>query len=168
MLKHWQALFTPHYFRGVGLILVLGMFWLSLDQNQSIYANLLSTSPAYAQNIRSGDIWQRVYEQVPDLPKENQYISTETGKVAENSTLVTRLIQYHVYLKGRAPNYRLDWKLTLADYLNANELMYDSSYPGHDTLRKNPLEGDRAAIRRLTRNQRNALVQALVNAYSGN
>ncbi|RAM51500.1 MAG: hypothetical protein C6Y22_11320 [Hapalosiphonaceae cyanobacterium JJU2] len=168
MLKHWQALFTPHYFRGVGLILVLGMFWLSLEQNQSIYANLLSTSPAYAQNIRSGDIWQRVYEQVPDLPKENQYISTETGKVAENSTLVTRLIQYHVYLKGRAPNYRLDWKLTLADYLNANELMYDSSYPGHDTLRKNPLEGDRAAIRRLTRNQRNALVQALVNAYSGN
>jgi hypothetical protein len=168
MLKHWQALFTPHYFRGVGLILVLGMFWLSLEQNQSIYANLLSTSPAYAQNIRSGDIWQQVYEQVPNLPKENQYISTETGKVAENSTLVTRLIQYHVYLKGRAPNYRLDWKLTLADYLNANEVMYDSSYPGHDTLRKNPFEGDRAAIRRLTRKQRNALVQALVNAYSGN
>ncbi|MFB2768356.1 hypothetical protein ACE1AT_03565 [Pelatocladus sp. BLCC-F211] len=168
MLKLWQAFFTPHYFRGVGLILVLGMFWLSLDQNQSIYTNLLSTSPAYAQNVRSGDIWQQVYEQLPDLPKENQYVSRETGKVAQNNTLVSRLIQYHVYLKGRAPNYRLDWKLTLADYLNANEVMYDSSYPGHDTLKKNPFEGDRAAIRRLTRKQRNALVQALVNAYSQN
>ncbi|BAZ66226.1 MAG: hypothetical protein KME28_20460 [Pelatocladus maniniholoensis HA4357-MV3] len=168
MLKLWQALFTPHYFRGVGLILVLGIFCLSLDQNQSIYANLLSTSPAYAQNVRSGDVWQQVYEQLPDLPKENQYISKETGKVAENNTLVSRLIQYHVYLKGRAPNYRLDWKLTLADYLNANEVMYDSSYPGHDTLKKNPFQSDRAAIRRLTRKQRNALVQALVNAYSQN
>ncbi|MCP6760851.1 MAG: hypothetical protein NHB32_19385 [Fischerella sp. CENA71] len=168
MLKLWQAFFTSHCFKGVGLILGLGMFWLSLDQNQSIYTNLLSTSPAYAQNVRSGDIWQQVYEQVPDLPKENQYVSRETGKVAQNNTLVSRLIQYHVYLKGRAPNYRLDWKLTLADYLNANEVMYDSSYPGHDTLRKNPFEGDRAAIRRLTRKQRNALVQALVNAYSQN
>ncbi len=168
MLKLWQALFTPHYFKGVGLILVLGMFWLSLDQNQSIYDNLLSTSSAYAQNVGTGNTWQQVYEQVPDLPKENQYISKETGKIAENNTLVSRLIQYHVYLKGRAPNYRLDWKLTLADYLNANEVMYDSSYPGHDTLKKNPFEGDRTAIRRLTRKQRNALVQALVNAYSQN
>ncbi|MGJ5672822.1 MAG: hypothetical protein ACR9NN_04275 [Nostochopsis sp.] len=168
MLKLWQALFTPHYFRGVGLILVLGMFWLSLEKNQSIHTNLLSTSPAYAQQVSSTDLWQQVYKQLPNLPKENQYISKETGKVAANNTLVSRLIQYHVYLKGRPPNYRLDWKLTLADYLDNNELMYDSSYPGHDTLRKNPFEGDRAAIRSLTRQQRNALVQALVNAYTTN
>ncbi len=56
----------------------------------------------------------------------------------------------------------------MADYLDANEVMYESSYPGNDTLRKNPLAGDRAAIRRLTRQQRNALVQALVNTFSQN
>jgi hypothetical protein len=60
----------------------------------------------------------------------------------------------------------LDWKLTLADYLGANEIMYDASYPGNDTLRQNPIEGDRKAITRLTRSQRNALVQVLVNIFN--
>lgn len=168
MLKLWRAFFTPHFFRGVGCILMLGVLWFGLDQNQSIRTNLLSTSPAYAQRVPSTDVWQQVYKQLPDLPKENQYISKQTGKVAESNTLVSRMIQYHVYVKGRAPNYRLDWKLTLADYLDANEVMYESSYPGNDTLRQNPFASDRAAIRRLTRQQRNALAQALVNAYSQN
>ncbi len=90
----------------------------------------------------------------------------QTGKVSENQTLARRLIRYHVYLKGRAPNTRLDWKLTLADYLGANEIMYDSSYPGADTLRENPINGDRTAIKRLNRSQRNTLIQTLVDIFN--
>lgn len=130
--------------------------------------NLASMQPAVAQRISPGEVWQLVYQQLPDFPKENQYLNKETGKVAENNTLVTRLIRYHIYIKERAPSYRLDWKLTLADYLNANEIMYENTYPGNDTLRQNPLDGDRAAISRLSRTQRNALVQVLTNIFNAN
>jgi hypothetical protein len=125
-----------------------------------------SISPAVAQRISPSDVWELVYQQLPDLPKENQYHSKETGKVAENNTLASRLIRYHIYVKGRAPIYRLDWKLTLADYLDANETIYKSSYPGNDSLKQNPLDGDRTAIKKLTRNQRNNLVQTLVDIFN--
>ncbi|MFM6050719.1 MAG: hypothetical protein ACKPA7_03580, partial [Sphaerospermopsis kisseleviana] len=69
-------------------------------------------------------------------------------------------------VKGRVPIYRFDWKLTLADYLNANEVIYEASYPGNDSLKQNPLEGDRTAIAKLTRNQRNKLVQVLVDIFN--
>jgi len=114
------------------------------------------------------DAWKPVYKQLPNLPLENKYVSRESGKVNPDNTLVNRLIEYHVYVKGRAPNYRLDWKLTLADYLGANELIQDTTYPGAKTLRQNPLEGDRAAINRLNRQQRDALVQTLVNVFTRN
>ncbi|MBW4635352.1 MAG: hypothetical protein KME30_26710 [Iphinoe sp. HA4291-MV1] len=139
--------------RGVGILLVSVLLFSYFQ-------------PADAQRVSSGEAWQQVYQQLPDLPRENQYISKETGKVAENNTLVSRMIQYHSYLKGRAPNYRLDWKLTLADYLGANEVMYETTYPGKDTLRKNPFDGDRAAVARLNHRQRDALAQALVNVFS--
>jgi hypothetical protein len=113
-----------------------------------------------------GSIEQRIYQQLPNFPLENQYVSRESGKVSSRNTLITRLIRYHTQVKGRAPNYRLDWKLTLADYLGANELMDDGVYPGADALKQNPFEGDRAAIRKLTRKQRDALIQVLVNAYT--
>jgi len=38
----------------------------------------------------------------------------------------------------------------------------EETYPGYDTL-QNPILGDRAAIKRLNREQRDALVQTLVN-----
>jgi len=41
----------------------------------------------------------------------------------------------------------------------------DSDYPSGKKLNKNPLEGDLAAIRKLNRTQRDALVQALVDAF---
>jgi hypothetical protein len=126
----------------------------------------IGLSPAVAQRISPSDIWELVYKELPYLPKNNQYISKETGKVAENNTLVSRLIRYHIYVKGRTPIYRLDWKLTLADYLNANEIIYEASYPGNDSLKENPLEGDRTAIAKLTSNQRNHLVQVLVNIFN--
>jgi hypothetical protein len=127
---------------------------------------LFSVTPALAQRISPSDTWQIVYNQLPNLPRENQYLSKDNGKVAEDNTLASRLINYHIYFKGRSPSYRFDWKLTLADYLNANEIIYESSYPGNDSLRQNPLAGDRAAIAKLTRQQRNDLVQVLVNIFS--
>ncbi|MBK1986000.1 hypothetical protein A0J48_000280 [Sphaerospermopsis aphanizomenoides BCCUSP55] len=123
-------------------------------------------SSAVAQRISPSDVWQLVYQQLPDLPKENQYLSKDTRKVAENNTLASRLIRYHIYVKGRSPIYRLDWKLTLADYLNANETIYEASYPGNDSLKQNPLAGDRTAIAKLTHNQRNNLVQTLVDIFN--
>lgn len=128
---------------------------------------LFNSQPAFAQ-IRLSDIGQRVYKQLPYLPLENQYVNKETRKIDSDNTLVNRLISYHAYVKGRAPNYRLDWKLTLADYLGANEIMQEGLYPGYETLRENPLEGDRAAIKRLNRQQRDALVQTLVNIFNPN
>ncbi|MDZ8109168.1 MAG: hypothetical protein RM338_26570 [Nostoc sp. DedQUE12a] len=129
-------------------------------------STLFTNQPGIAQTITASDVWQIVYQKLPDFPRENKYINKENGKVAENNTLATRLIRYHVYTKGRPAIYRLDWKLTLADYLGVNEVMYDSSYPGNDTLRENPIEGDKTAIARLTRSQRNALVQVLVNIFN--
>lgn len=121
---------------------------------------------SYAQTAQPQDLWQRVYKQLPNLPLENKYISKETGKVAQDSTLVTRLLQYHLYVKGRAPNYRLDWKFTLADYLGANELISETAYPGNDTLKTNPLESDRKAIAKLSRQQRNELIQTLISLFT--
>jgi len=126
----------------------------------------LQAELAAQQSVSIGDVWPKVYQQLPDFPKENQYISKDTGKQASTNTLVSRLMAYHVYVRGRAPIYRLDWKLTLADYLGINEPIYDSNYPGNETLRKNPLDGDTAVIRRLNHTQRDALVQALVNAFN--
>ncbi|MBE9008350.1 hypothetical protein IQ259_25670 [Fortiea sp. LEGE XX443] len=148
-------------------LIVIGMV-VSLGTNQSPESSLLGIQPAVAQRISPSDVWQQVYQQLPDLPKENQYIHKETGRVADNNTLANRLIRYHVYVKERSPIYRLDWKLTLADYLGVNEVMYDTTYPGNDTLRQNPIDGDRAAISRLNRRQRDALAQALVNIFSPN
>jgi hypothetical protein len=157
LLKPWQPLTA---------LMVVGVLVLGSGAGKSIDTNLFSIQPAYAQRITPSDVWQLVYQQLPDFPRENKYISKENGKVAENNTLVNRLIRYHIYTKGRAPIYRLDWKLTLADYLGANEIMYDTTYPGNDSLRENPIEGDRKAISRLTRNQRDALVQVLVNIFN--
>lgn len=114
------------------------------------------------------DVGKQVYQKLPNLPQENKYVSRETGKVNPDNTLVDRLIRYHLYVKGRTPNYRLDWKLTLADYLGANELIQENVYPGADVLRQNPLDGDRAAIARLNRKQRDALVQTLVSIFGSN
>lgn len=137
----------------------------------TIAALILSTSffqftPAIAQAIRPQDAWKQVYEKIPDLPLENQYVNRETKKVDPNNTLVSRMIRYHQYVKGRPINYRLDWKMTLGDYLGINEPIIDSDYPGSNNLRKNPLDRDRAVVNRLTLKQRNTLVQTLVNLFS--
>lgn len=132
------------------------------------FLTAVNISPSFAQNAQPQELWQEVYKKLPNLPLENKYVSKDTRKVDTNSTLVTRLLQYHLYVKGRAPGYRLDWKLTLADYLGVNELIEEAAYPGNATLNSNPLEGDRAVINRLTRTERNNLVQTLVSLFRQN
>ena len=135
--------------------------------SESAQVQRVAQQSAPAQ-VRAQDAWKFVYEKLPDLPIENNYISKETGKVDSNNTLVGRLIRYHVFVKGRPPNYRFDWKLSLADYLGATpDYLVESVYPGNDVLRSNPMERDRAAIQSLNRTQRDALVQALVDVFSG-
>jgi hypothetical protein len=106
----------------------------------------------------------RLYQQLPSFPKEDQY--KPNNKDFAPSTLVERLVQYHTGIKGRNPRLRFDWKLTLADYLGLNELMPAQSYPGREYLARNPLDGDRAVVRQLSRQQRQQLVQTLVNIYT--
>lgn len=127
-----------------------------------------SLQPAAAQTVRFQATAKQLYQQLPNLPVANQYVSRSTGKAAVENTLARRLMQYHLDVKGRSPIYRLDWKLTLADYLGANESLSKSTYPGYNLLRSNPMEGDRTIISRLNRAQRDALIQALVNVFTAN
>lgn len=149
-------------------VIVTGIVVLGAGMGQSTPVGILSQNPVMAQALRTQDLWRQVYQQMPDLPLENQYVNQQSGKVDPDNTLASRLIRYHMFVKGRPPNFRLDWKLTIADYLGANELMEEGVYPGGDTLRENPIERDRAAIQRLTRPQRNGLIQTLVNIFNPN
>jgi hypothetical protein len=144
-----------------GLILVLASFPNALS------TRLGQPLSVQAQPVRIEDIWEKIYQQLPGLPLENQYVDKETGKVATRNTLLNRLIRYHVYVKGRPVNYRLDWKLTLADYLGANERIEPATYPSGSSLRTNPMTNDIAAVKSLTRAQREALVNALVTLFTG-
>jgi hypothetical protein len=128
---------------------------------------LLFAPTSFAQLSSPPDVAQFVYKRVPTLAVENKYIRSETNKQAVESTLVSRLVQYHNSTKGRSPTYRLDWKITLADYLGINDVIQPETYPGSAFLKKNPLESDRAVIQKLNASQRNALVQALVDAFTG-
>ncbi|NDJ18972.1 hypothetical protein [Myxacorys almedinensis] len=132
---------------------------------------LAQTDPAPTNATPSGrvriqEVWRQVYERLPNFPLENQYVNRQTRKVDATNTLASRLIRYHYYVKGRPVNYRLDWKVTLADYLGINEPIDASTYPSADNLEQNPLERDRDALTKLDRHQRNALIQALVDSFS--
>jgi hypothetical protein len=141
--------------------------WKAEVRDPSVF-KLMGLKPATAQIWRTEDVWRQVYERLPNLPQENQYVSKETGQVNPDDTLVSRLIRYHVYTKSRPPNYRFDWKLTMADYLGANELLMESQYPSNNTLRENPMEGDRSAIQKLSRTERDALVNVLASVFNPN
>lgn len=128
--------------------------------------SMISDMPVVARQFRVADAWQQVYAKLPALPKENQYISRDTNQPDQQNTFVGRLISYHVYVKGRPRGLRLDWKHTIADYLNANESIDDATYPTQKRLRTNPLERDRAILKAMTRQQRHQLVQVLVEVLN--
>jgi hypothetical protein len=123
--------------------------------------------PAATQSVRPRDAWKLVYQQLPELPRSNQYVARDTKQVDPDNTFVGRLISYHLYTKSRPPTLRLDWKQTIADYLGANEDIDPDIYPTQKRLQQNPLEGDRAVIQQLTRPQRDQLIQVLVTTLGG-
>ena len=137
-----------------------------LAQSQPPQSQPPQSQPPQSQRARIDHLWRQVYDRLPNFPLENQYVSLDTGQVNADSTLANRLIRYHLYTKGRPPQYRLDWKLTLADYLGANELMLEEIYPGYDNLQSSPMQGDRQAIGNLSRADRDALVETLVIIFN--
>ena len=52
--------------------------------------------------------------------------------------------------------------------MQVNETIFENRYPGNQTLTINPLENDRKAISKLTRNQRNQLIETLLAIYNPN
>lgn len=123
--------------------------------------SLSPVQPAYAQATERRAIASAVYDQLPDFPLENQYVHTETGEMALDNTLIYRLIQYHSGVQSRPLGNRLDWKLTLADYLGVNEWMDEERYPDR-FLQSNPFHQDIEVVRALNRQQREDLIQALL------
>jgi hypothetical protein len=153
-------------YAALAAVTATGLCFGNGSRGDSHLSQWLGIQPASAQFRNSTDAWNQVYEQFPDLPRENDYISSETGEVNEDNTLVSRLVRYHMYVKSRPPNYRFDWKLTMADYLGAHELLNESQYPGANSLTENPMESDRAVIESLSRSERDALVNALVSVFT--
>ncbi len=147
-------------------ILLVGTLIAGQVLGVSLAGFSLGISPALAQRVDVQDAWKQVYQVLPDLPLENRYVNRETGKVDPNNTLIGRFIRYHIYVKGRPAAYRLDWKLSLADYLGVNEIMQDQDYPSAKALRQNPIDSDREAIKKLTLAQRSALVDTLVGIFN--
>lgn len=131
-----------------------------------VASGLMLAQPAVAQRLNAKLAADAVYSQLPELPQENQYVRRKGNKPAPNSTLVSRLIRYHTQVKGRSPQYRFDWKITLADYLGLYENLREEEYPGKSYLKTNPMESDRKLIRQFTRKQRLALTQALSDVYA--
>ena len=123
------------------------------------------STAAVAQFFIPPEISKLVYQRLPDLPQENQYISKESGEVAANNTLVNRLIRYHVYGKKRLPNYRFDWKLTMADYLGAYDYLVASQYPVEYLNRKSDERGYRSD-RTINSCRTDALVSVLVSIFN--
>lgn len=146
----------------IAIAFSLGLL-LSLVTNTGFITRL---SPLSAQIVRPEMVVDRVYQNLSFLPLENEYISQITGEVASQNTLILRLLRYHEYIKSRPLNYRFDWQLTFADYFGINETIQANRYPGYETLKVNPMEGDREIITSLTRQQRNQLIDTLLAIYN--
>lgn len=148
---------------------VMLMGWGSVDLNLQHFPVRLGHSTVHAQpaplrRVNPTVAAAQIQAQLPDLPLENQYLHSD-GTAAADNTLVSRIIRYHIYIKERPTNFRLDWKLTLADYLGAFERVSARNYPDYG-LRENPMEGDVAAVRSLSRVQRDRLVNTLYETFT--
>lgn len=125
-----------------------------------------SFAPARAQLREIPRITSEVYAAMPDLPREDHYI-TSSGEDLD-STFLRRVLLYHMRAEGRSLYSRLDWKLTFADYLGINLTMYAQLYPGHDQFSENPYSGDIAAFQSLSAAQRDRLLAALLASVDFN
>lgn len=147
------------------LILAMVIGFLLVFGGGVIKQTGLGEQPVFAQYLRPEFVADQVYLRLTYLPKENQYISKETGEVVPDNTLINRLIRYHQDIKKRPTRFRIDWQLTLADYLGVNEEIKEERYPGRSALKDNPMEADIKIINNLNRRQRKELVEVLVNIY---
>ena len=155
------SLFSKLFLLLLGILMALAAHLFVQDSHEVL-------RPVLAQTLRIEDAASQIYEQMPDLPQENQYVRVEIEAVDDSYTLINRFIRYHLNVKRRSPFSRLDWKLTLADYLDANESIKPERYPGYQSLATNPMEGDLVAIATLNRRQRAELVDRLVLLYRPN
>lgn len=151
------------------LLVFLGFSFAILGNfNPSLPNAIAQDVPPTVSNtssLRVEDVAAIVYQQLPYLPKENQYRRSETGEVDPNHTLISRFIRYHQDVKKRQTRYRLDWRITFADYLGANELIDPDKYPGKISLQTNPVTTDIKAIQGLNRRQRQEVVDLLALIY---
>ncbi len=152
--------------RSAGAIVLAVLLCLIIGLNSN-------PSPATAQGsrlrqLRPQEILVEASKQLTFIRPDNQYVDRQTKKIRPESTALARLIEYHVYGRGRSPLYRLDWKLTLADYLGAFELMDDDSYPGANQFVRNPVTTDRLQVRSWSRSQREQVVNTLTALYNPN
>ncbi len=124
------------------------------------------THRAFAQQRLTPEIIaEMIYEENPDIPKENNYQSSNTGEIATQNTLISRFVRYHQFVKSRPVAFRLDWKLTFADYLGYNETIREENYPGFRTLTENPFTRDKEIINSLSKQQRDKLVDTLASIH---
>jgi len=159
MMGLWRRS-AVYFLLGWGLVLILeGGWWAKASWSQAV------SPPPLGETLTIEAVAALVYEKLPSLPKENTYRRRENGEVASDHTLVSRLIRYHRDIQKRPTRYRLDWKLTLADYLGAYRPMELERYPGATTLQDNPLPKDTQVIQSLNRQQRDGLVAVLVAIY---
>jgi hypothetical protein len=150
------------------LLVFLGFSFALLGHLAPVPNAIAQDSPppgAIVSPLRVEEAAAIVYQQLPYLPKENQYRRKETGEIDPNHTLISRFIRYHQDFKKRATRYRLDWKLTFADYLGVNESIDPEQYPGKLTLQTNPAASDIKQIQALNRRQRQELVDLLALIY---
>jgi hypothetical protein len=137
-----------------GLGIAITFWWVSFQ------------SSGISQIQRPETVAQQIYQEMPELPKENNYTRQDTGAIEPNNTLISRLIRYHQDTKKRFSLIRFDWQLTLGDYLGVNEKIIEERYPGSATLTVNPMSADIKGINSLNRRQREQLVTILVKIYN--
>lgn len=165
--KNVQKRLTMRIFKLLVPILI-GIFLAvsGVHLKELVLISSLDFQAAMAQSLRPEYVANIVYQRLPYLPQENQYISQETGKIDDDNSLISRFIRYHDYVKNRPTIFRFDWKLTLADYLGTNEPIQASRYPGASTLKTNPMAEDVKILTSLNRRQRSELVDVLVSIYN--
>jgi hypothetical protein len=140
-------------------------FCLGIILSIAVNVNVIAQLPGAGTDVRPEMAAEIVYQRLPYLPLENEYINQKLGQVSPSNTLISRLINYHESVKSRPLQFRLDWQLTLADYFDINEPIQAERYPGYQILTVNPIERDRYIITKLTRSQRNQLIDTLVSIY---
>ncbi len=151
----FQSCVMQSLLRLVVLVLSLGWIWGV-------------SAPSGAQLRVIPEAARQVYELMPDLPRENDYVYIEEGiSPPEDNTLVQRMMLYHQQVQGRPPTNRLDWQFTIADYLDLNEPMFAQAYPGVTSLNENPYRRDREVVQSLSREQRRQLLESILTAYGG-